>query len=800
MSVVSFATAIVSSVLASDSAKQETPAEQRWSESGVGGVPGFTRHVQPLFAKAGCSNRACHGSFQGQNGFRLSLFGSDPKFDHDELLKDEQGPRVDLESPEDSLILEKATANLDHKGGKRFDANGWQYRMLKEWIAAGAPFEPGKEATIEKLEVTPHETVLATPGNSQQLQVVAHYSDGSIEDVTALTRFSTNDDAVATVTEDGRFSAVKPGDTAIVATFGGAVETSHVIVPFPGAGRAFEFASLSRVDDLVAAKWIKLGLEPSRVASDTEFLRRLSLDLIGTLPTPDEVRGFLADPNPNKRLKKIDELLERPEYALFWATKFSDLTGNVDRYLPQPRNKYVWLWYDWLKDKFEKNVSYDELVAGIITATSREGRSADELLAEHAKVSEAVAKDIGAGFDTSAYAMRKTNDIFWKKSGNNGDQVAMQISYAFLGIHLECAQCHKHPFDRWTQDDFKSWVAFFSPVKRGVQRDMPKDKVPAVGERNRSYQFQEVYVDADDAKGKAKAKGKKAAPDSGKGARPKALGVGEMSTDDGADPRVGVMNWMRSPDNPYFAKSLVNRIWAHYFGVGIVDPPDDLNAANPPSNPQLLDWLAKDFIAHKFDLKHLHRTIAGSRVYQLSFEPTENNALDRRNFSHALLRRLPAEVIVDAVNHTTGAEEKYRQGPSATAPNGTRAIGLAPSRLANENVAYSLAIFGRPLRTQTCDCERSADAGLPQALYLMNDVDVNTKISAKDGRLARLLDEVSDDKQLVDELYLSAVTRYPTADETEKALDYVARAADRKAGFEDVLWSLVNLREFVFNH
>jgi hypothetical protein len=787
--------ALVTATARADDTVQQPPAQQRWSADGPGGVPGFTRHIQPLLAKSGCSNRACHGSFQGQAGFRLSLFGSDPKMDYNELLKDEKGPRVDLDSPDDSLILTKATLAIDHKGGKRFDEDSWQYRMIKEWVQAGAPFDPSKEATIEKLEITPSERVMARAGEQERLRVVAHYSDNTVEDVTALTQFSTNDDAIATVTGAGEVTAAKSGDTAIVASFGGAVNTAHVIVPSKGGGREFEFASLNRIDDLVAAKWIKLGLTPSAVGSDTEFLRRVSLDLIGTLPQPDEVRGFLADPDPNKRAKKVDELLERPEYAQFWATKFSDLTGNDDRFLPQPRQKYVWLWYDWLRDKVARNVPYDEIVSGVVTATSREGRSIDDFLTEYEKLSDSVPKDFGKGFETAAFAERKTNDIFWKKANNKGDQVAMQISYAFLGIHLECAQCHKHPFDRWTQDDFKSWVAFFSPVKVGVPGDMPKDKVPAAGDKNKSYQYQEVFVDL--GGGKAKPKGKNA-PDSGKGSRPRALGGGEMPIDPGMDPRVGVMEWMRSPQNPYFARAIVNRMWAHYFGVGIVDPPDDLNASNPPSNPELLDWLARDFVEHRFDLKHLHRMITASRVYQLSWVPNANNELDRRNFTHALLRRLPAEVIVDAINQTTGAVERYGNN---FAPSGTRAIGLAPSRVGtNQGSGYALAIFGRPLRTQTCDCERSQDAGLPQALYLVNDVDVNTKIAAKNGRLASLLAEISDDQMLVQELYLTAATRYPTEKEVESALNYVAGSRDRKAGFEDVLWSLINLREFVFNH
>lgn len=783
---------LVGSVRAESVAKstEVAPVEKRWAADGSGGVPGFTRNIEPLLAKTGCATRACHGSFQGQGGFRLSLFSSDPKFDFDALLKDAKGPRIDPQQPDQSRALLKATRQVGHKGGERFPVDSWQYRMFKAWITGGAPFQPSKEARVERLEIIPAEQILKKQGEKVQIKVVAHYSDQTFEDVTALTQFSSNDDVVAGVSEAGLVTAGNFGDTAIVATFGGTVSTSHILVPLAGAEtRSVSFPANNKIDEFVAAKWRQLGLVPSELADDAEFLRRVYLDLIGTLPTADEARQFIANKDPKKRAQIINELLNRPEYALFWATKFSDLTGNDDRFTPLPRPKTAWLWYDWIRDKLQKNVPYDEFVAGIVTATSREGRTAEEYLQEHQKVAAA----LETGFDQETYAQRKTNDIFWKKSGNRGDQVALQISYAFLGVRLECAQCHKHPFDRWTQDDFKGYTAFFNGVRVGAPTDVPKDKQPAAKNRQ-SYPYTEVSVQTGGGGG---GKGKNNKGVAASSQKPQALGGSEYPLEAGKDPRVALMNWMRSPDNPFFAKAIVNRMWAHYFGVGIVDPADDLNAANPPSNPQLLDWLAQDFIAHKFDLKHLHRTIVNARVYQLTWKPNETNALDKRNFAHAQLRRLSAEVVVDAIDQVTGTRSAYGKN---LAPAGTRAIGLAPTRLGNAGPAYALSIFGRPLRTQTCDCERSGDAGLPQAMYLINDSDVNTKIAAPDGRLVKLLPKISDDKKLVEELYLGAVCRYPSDEELKRSLDYVAKASDRSAGFEDLLWSLINLREFVFNH
>jgi hypothetical protein len=787
------------------------PAPQRWAADNSGGAPDFARHVQPLLGKLGCSGRACHGSFQGQGGFRLSLFGSDPAADYQALKA-----RIDAKDTGKGPLLLKPTRQTPHRGAKRFDADGWEYRLLKAWTDAGAPYKPAREPVVARLTVAPERAILAGRGETVRVKVVAHYPDGTKEDVTALTQFATNDEAVGGVADSGLVTAAGPGDTAVVATFGGSVATAQVLVPFVGTGkRPFEFPPNNPIDELVAAKWKALGLTPSDPSDDGTFLRRAALDLTGTLPTADEARKFLADPDPKKRAKKIDELLGRSEYAAYWATKFSDLTGNDSGATPPPRDRTAWLWHGWLRDKLDRNVPYDELVAGFVTATTREGRPVEGAVKEYRTVAADVMigwagigpRPLGewegkGGFASAAYEKRKTNDLFWKTY--QGERAALRVSYAFLGVRMECAQCHKHPYDRWTQDDFKGFTAFFDAIRVGVPDDVPADAAipPGKDERTRElvYRYSEVYA------GPPGAKGGKGAAATAKGAPVVARlpGGAEVPLEAGTDPRTALANWMRAPDNPFLAKALVNRLWAHYFGVGLVEPTDELSAANPPSNPELLDWLAKDFAARKFDLKHLHRTILNSRVYQLSWRPNEANATDERNYSHARLRRLPAETLVDAVNRVTGGREegfrwKAKTYTATIAPDGTPAIGLAPTRLGQSPARYALEVFGRPLRADTCDRERSADVTLTQALYLLYDDDVNRKVRAPEGRLAKLLKDTPDDGRVVEELYLSALGRYPTATETKKAVGHVAKAADRRSGFEDVLWAVLNLREFVFN-
>ncbi|MBI3466992.1 MAG: DUF1553 domain-containing protein [Planctomycetes bacterium] len=705
-------------------------AAARWAADGPGGTPDFTRHVVPLLGKLGCNNRACHGSFQGQNGFRLSLFGHDAGMDHAELTKDEgEGPRVNVADVDQSLALRKPGGIDDHEGGLRMEPGSWQFRLFRQWIAAGAQYDPKVAPRIDRVEITPAEIILdKSTRPTAQLRLVAHFTDGAAEDMTPLTLFSSNDDAVAKVTDGGEISLAGAGDTAIVATYAGVVITSQVIVP-SNSGKTFpDFPANNRVDEFVAAKLRKVGIHPSELATDEEFLRRMYLDLIGTLPTAEKAWQFLGDASPDKRTRLIDELLQRPEYAMYWAT-----------------------------------------------ATSREGRSAKEYLDEY----QALKTALRDGFDSDTYVRRRSNDMFYKKATNgNAETVSLQMAYSFLGLRLECAQCHKHPFDRWTQNDFKRFTAFFNVVNRGQQPDL-KEMAPDKPDRT-DLPLVEVFVS-----------------DRKQSAKPKLLGGDEVDCAVGDDPREALWQWMRSADNPYFGQAIANRLWGHYFGVGIVDPVDDFNAANPPSNPQLLTWLAKDFVAHGFDLKHLHRTILNSRTYQLSWRPNETNQLDERNFSHALLRRMPAEVVLDAINQITGGADRYA---GADAPQGTRTINLAPTRLRGNGPEYALGIFGRPLRTQLCDCERSSETGLAQALYLLNDVELNSKLADPRGQLARLLKEIPDNARLIEELYLTALARYPREEEMQKGLAFVAASQSREAGMQDVLWSLVNLREFIFVH
>lgn len=750
-------------------------AAVRWGKDGPAGTPEFSRHVMPLLSKLGCNNRACHGSFQGQNGFRLSLFGHDQAEDHAALTGGEE-PRVNRASPEESLMLQMPVSELLHGGGQRFELDSWEFRLFREWIAAGAKYEPQSETELERLEIVPAEIQLSAEGEDPvPLRVTARFEDGSLEDVTPLTVFSTNDESVAVVSDDGLVGAAGRGDTAIVAIYAGAVVTSQVINPHAGIDQPFpQYPAENPIDDFVADKLRKVGIQPSDRAGDAEFLRRVYLDVIGTLPTAEEARRFLSDSSPEKRARLIDELLDRPEYAMYWATRFSDWTGNDNRSTPHPRKKTGWLWHHWLQEKLDRNVPYDELVAGFVLATSREGRSRDELAVEY----QALQETLRNGFDEGLYASRRTNDVFWKKgvhSGSDKTIPTLLLANAFLGVRLECAQCHKHPFDRWTQEDFEHFRRFFEVVENVPQPEMEEN----LELKGNDYRAIDVTVSVKDK------------------ATPRLLGGTDVPLEEGEDPRRALWEWMRSPDNPYFAPSLVNRLWGHYFGVGIVEPIDDFNAGNPPSNPQLLEWLAEEFIRSGFDLKHMHRTVLNSRTYQLTWKPNETNRLDERNFSRALLRRLPAEVLVDAINQVTGTLDPYQ---SNHAPEGTRAIGLGITRMYGNPAEYALSVFGRPLRTQTCDCERSSETALAQALYLLNDVEVNGKIADSEGRLDRLLEEIPDDEALIEELYLGALARAPRPEELRQAREFVAAARNRREGMQDVLWSLINLREFLFNH
>lgn len=791
--------ALATGVTAAAADSLEDPSA-RWAADGPGGVPSFTKHVVPMFQKAGCSTRECHGAFQGRNGFRLSLFGYDHVLDHKELTADTEKddpkgrprPRIDRDNPDASLALRKPLEDgLEHEGGTRLKRGSWQYRMFRDWIAAGAPFDKTREPHLEKLELLPKEIRLAPSARTDpaQMHVLARFSDGSRLDVTALATFSSNDEGIAKVSKTGAVSAIgATGDTHIVASYGAEVATSQVLAPDArGLAEFPDFPPANPADEFVAAKLRKLGIQPSGLCDDAAFLRRAFVDAIGTLPTPAEAREFLADTGPDKRARLIDRLLDRPEYALYWSTIWSDWTGNAGGVL-NPNFKVAWLWHDWFVDKFRRNVPFDQLARGIIVASSLEGRTPDEFLAENRAVSRRMNPLDGApksSFDDGTYGRRATLDLFWMKRDGSPEEMAIRSASTFLGIQINCAQCHKHPFDRWTQDDFESFTSFF--------RVMDVRSLDG-GERPNRRDYHLVAVHPGYYRGQE---------DAVKKHPPKILGGETVGYDpeSGRDPRERLWQWMTDPQNRWFARSIVNRLWGHYFGTGIVHPIDDFNAANPPSNPELLDWLARDFIGHKFDLKHLHRRILNSRTWQLSHVPNDTNRHDRRNFSHAQLKRMPAEVLYDALITVTGTQQRYSP---TYAPPGVRTIGLAATRLGSDGPEYALRIFGRPKREQTCACERSNETGLTQALYLLNDADIMRRISSPDGsatKLARRFPDATDDPALAEDAYLLALSRRPDAAELKRVTQFLqsSRAGmSREEAVRDLLWSLLNVREFLF--
>jgi hypothetical protein len=884
------------------------PARLRFEAEDVREVPDFQRHVLTLMGRLGCNTRSCHGSFQGQGGLRLSLFGYDFKADRETLLKEGAG-RVVLDDPEASKILAKPTLGMPHKGGKRMALDGWQYRLILRWIEGGAKGVE-KASHFDRLEVTPSEVVFRKAGDKVPLKVVAHWSDGGSEDVTCLTRFRTNDESIAEVDVDGVVTALGPGDTHVVAFYDNGVSAVPVLRAVSDLlGEKYpSVPTPTRVDELVVAKLKKLGITPSPTCTDAEFLRRVGLDLAGTLPTPDEVEAFLSDPSPDKRARKVDDLLARPSYAAWWTTKLCDYTGDAPRVLnvqavgPQaPRQ-----WYDWIYKRVADNMPYDRLVAGLVLATSRpKGQSYDDFVKIQASYARPNDKD-HAGF-----ADRETMPHFWARQNfRKPEERVIGFSYAFLGVRLECAQCHKHPFDQWTQDDFNRFGAFFNAVGFGIAPDARAsvqkinqetglDKLMG-GERNRKIQqlrqagevapWQEVFVNRNGQTARV-AKAKQAPKDrAGRVVSAKVLGGEEVAIAGIDDPRGPLMEWLRSKDNPYFARAFVNRVWANYFGVGIVSPTDDMNLANPPSNAALLEYLADGFVDHGFDMKWLHREITGSLAYQRGWQVNETNRLDERNFSHAILRRLPAEVLIDAVALATGNSKVLARAATDVA---ARAIGPPNGAARGRGVGnYAAKVFGSSTRDTNCDCNRSDEPNLLQSIYLSNDAELYAAIDRADGwlvektkstpgpadgagagkgginpanitaglegvplaqlekrlenakannqaprilRLETKIAEIKGDEPtlkalkakaagraanapetrpapkvtmlrpeeregLIREAYLRTLARKPTVAEAVAANEYLAGSVDGARGLRDLLWALLNTKEFITNH
>lgn len=786
----------------------------------------FERHVVALFSKAGCNNGSCHGSFQGKGGFRLSLFGYDADKDFAAVTREVMGRRVNAVEPDKSLLLLKATGQIPHEGGVRFAKDSWQYQVLRSWIADSTTWHRGS-GTVASLILDQPEYVFVTPGGTQQLQVKARYADGSEEAVTAFSDFRIADDAVAEVSPLGVVKGNRPGDTGLMVSYRGTVQAIRVLVPSPvQAGFKYpDVPTANYIDREVLAKLKQLNMVPSELSADAEFLRRVTIDTIGSLPTPDEVRAFLADQSADKRARKIDELLAHPLHAALWATKLSDVTGNNTDSLENPvplKAKRSQQWHDWLRKRIADNVPYDQLVHDILTATSREGMSPEEWVKMVVKQDEAIDK----GFDDS-YKDRHTLDLFWRRQQQvQLEQWGEKVAAAFLGIRLECAQCHKHPTDRWTQVDYRAFANLFGQVVSGPPSPETRQVVEEINAKrreqntgnnnNRLNLIRETYVAAPvnrepprNAKAKAKAAPKAVAkaaprslphPETNQPLTPKALGGPELPVELGKDVREALFQWMRSPDNPYFARSFVNRVWAHYFGVGLVDPVDNFSVANPPTNARLLDALARDFVEHNFDLRYIERTILNSRTYQLSSTPNAANQFDKNNFARGYIRPLMAEVVVDVLNSAMGTTENFGNDGRL----GAKMVEVGASRLTGgqvNNLMYALRIFGRPPRTTACDCERALDPALPQTLFRMTDPAVLDKLTNKNGRLATLLrDKEKTDAQVFEELMFATLSRPPTEAEQAAFAEYCARESNRQTAFTDMLWALINTREFILNH
>lgn len=848
------------------------PLSERFADSDVVEEPSFQRHVSPLFGRLGCNGRSCHGSFQGRGGFRLSLFGYDFQADHEELLKGEP-LRANKDKPLESLILVKPTDADMHEGGKRYEQGGWEYQVFRRWLEAGAKYAEKDVQRITSLEVTPAEILFSRPGETVNLKAIAVWPDGSREDVTCLCRFTSNSDQVATITENGLVTATEPGDTHVIIAYDSAVISVPVIRPVSQltGDRYPEVPTPTKVDELVVQKLRKLGEVPSELGTDAEFLRRVSLDLTGTLPTAAEVEKFLADTSPSKRSAKVEELLKTPAYAAWWTTRLCDWTGNNDTKfngLGTFRTNAAQIWYDWIYERVSNNVPYDELAAGIVTSVSRKpGESYYDYSAEMSKI---FSKEEGV-----SYAERPHLPLYWGRTGfRTSEERAIGFAYSFLGIRIQCAQCHKHPFDQWSKSDFDAFKNFFSRVnivaygagdKQG-QQDYDKilEETGLSDTKLRGNQLRNELERNLRAGKIAPFPDITAVRASNRNASAKArvLGGEEVDLSQIDDARVPVMDWLRAKDNPYFARAFVNRVWSNYFNVGIVQPPDDLSLGNPPSNKPLLDYLTQGFIDSGYDMQWVHRTIANSRTYQLSWQPNDTNAKDERNFARAIPRRLPAEVAVDALTLATASDK--RAATFSTDLTG-RAIAVAgASARANQGAnnrdsGFALQVFGRSTRESNCDCDRSMEASLLQTVFLKNDAAVlqaiekegsswisevcnaspaqeatkgqagnlaqmkqrleQVKKNGTEQQISRLASRIEDlektlnankdddndglmieSPQVVRNAYLRTLSREPSADEMKRCLAYLDSAESPAAGAKGLLWTLLNTKEFIVNH
>lgn len=691
----------------------------------------FRNDVLPLLTHAGCNAGKCHGSASGKDGFRLSLYGFDPDGDFFRITREMSGRRLQLAVPDRSLLVNKAVGEVPHTGGAPIEPGSPAYRTLVSWIAAGAGADPADTTLPVGIEVYPRKAVLATPGETQQTLVMAHYDDGSVRDVTALAVFFSNNEATATVCERGNVTGTGPGSGFIMARFDQFTAGMPVVVR---SGKSYpepDFEPFNYIDELALARWRDLHVLPSELCSDEIFLRRVYLDLTGKLPRSEDVNGFLADPSGEKRQQLVQKLVASPDFLDLWIMKLAELLQV--RRANGLTAKGLDLYDQWLRNTVHAGVPVDQLIRELISAS-------------------------GSTFENPATSYFQTETTPQLLSEN--------IAQAFLGTRIQCAQCHNHPFDRWTMDDYYGFASFVSQVGYKQARDPREITVYNAGEGNLVH------------------------PVAGREVRPKFLGGQYVDSHTKEDLRVLLADWLANSENPAFSRNIANILWAQFMGIGIVEPVDDVRISNPASNPELLDALSDKLVEYRFDVRQLACDICSSKTYQLSTQANEWNAWDDRNFSHARIRRIRAEILLDCISQVTQTSDEF-----AGLPLGGRAIHVPDGNSNN----YFLETFGRAPRNTPCSCEVSTSPTLSQALHLLNGENTTGKI-LEGGLIARLLSSGQSTSAIVDQIYLSCLTRHPTARERTAIQERLGQAVDVEAELIDLFWAILNSNEFVFNH
>jgi len=691
----------------------------------------FSSEIVPVFTKLGCNTGACHGKSGGQNGFKLSLLGFYPEEDYEWLVKEHRGRRIFPAAPEFSLLLRKPSNKLPHGGGRRLDEEGHEWQLLVRWIEQGMPFGEEDDPVVTGIDVIPAVRDMNS-NTEQQLRVLASYSDDSIRDVTRLATYESNDPEMANMALGGRISVFeRPGSAAVMIRFQGQVTVFRANIPL-GIEVTNLPAEKNYVDKHVFGKLKRLGIPPSELSSDSVFIRRVYLDVIGRLPTAEQARSFLEDRDPAKRDKLVDFLLEHPGYGDYFSNKWVMILRNQRI---NNNTAVTYRFHDWVRRAFQQNMPYDRFVRNMLVATG----------------------------DVEIHP-----PVSWYLQVNTATEQMEDTAQLFLGLRIQCARCHHHPFEQWSQNDYFGFQAFFAqvglkPSRGGVLNGNVFHKGAVATARN---------------------------PRTNGDRKPTGLGGEELEIPAYEDPRNQLVDWMVEPGNPFFAKSLVNRYWKHFFGRGIVDPEDDMRVTNPPSNAELLDALAENFVQNGFDLKRLVRDICTSSAYQLSSEPNDYNVTDKQNYSSFYPRRLNAEPLYDAINQVANSAVTFSGMPA-----GTRAVQLPDSGFTD----YFLMVFGKPQAASACECERSDDANLAQSLHLLNSTDIQGKLAAGSGRPALLAaDEEKSEEEKVDELYYWAFSRPANESERKLIFEFIERQPNKKQAYEDVLWALFNTKEFLF--